>query len=128
MEHARHQAALIIRVVDHEILANAHCLPVQAQKSGGQAMERAQPHARQVAPRLPEQTRHAFFHLARSLVGEGHGQHAARVNSFGQKARQPRCDHAGLARTRAGDHQQRLRRIGHRLGLGWIEPTGQGFP
>ena len=32
VQHTRHQATLIIRVVDHEILANAHRRPVQAQK------------------------------------------------------------------------------------------------
>ena len=104
-EHARHQAALIIRVVDHEVLANAHRLPVQAQEPRRQAMEGAQPHPRQVAALAAEQARHTIFHLARSLVGEGHGQNAMRVGSLSQEAGQPACDHAGLARARAGDHQ-----------------------
>ena len=91
-------------------------------------MKGAQPHTRQVAALLAEQTGHAFLHLARRLVGEGHRQHAARVRSLGQKAGQPTGNHAGLARTRAGNHQQRLRRIGHRLDLTWVQFAGEGFP
>jgi len=118
---------MFVRVVDHEILANAHRLAIQAQQPRRQAMEGAQPHAGQLASLVPEQARHAFLHLARGLVGEGHGQDAVPVGSLGQEAGQPAGDHAGLARARAGDHQQRLCRIGHRRDLTRIQPAGQGF-
>ena len=67
-------------------------------------MERA--HPRHPFDRVAQVAAHAQFHLARGLVGEGHGQNlrrkgAARV----QQMRDARGQGLGLARARACKHQ-----------------------
>ena len=83
-EHARHQPARIVVVVDHEFLANADGRAEQAQKARGDAVKGAKPHAVGAVALAAEQALDALLELARSLVREGDGQNLARVGSVGE--------------------------------------------
>ena len=99
---------LVLRVEDLEALRQAGELPVRAQEAVAQAVEGADPHAAHVDRQHRAEPRQ---HLLGRLVGEGHGQHAARrdlagLDQPGDAGRQ----HARLARAGAGQDQRVLGR------------------
>ena len=64
----------------------------------------------------------AFVHLAGSFVGESEGQHLPGGVVVFEQIGNFEGEHAGLARSRAGDHQQRLvasANASHWLALSW---------
>jgi len=90
------------------------CVP--AQHARPDRMERAEPlHA---LDRPADQRADALFHLARGLVGEGHGQDLAWPGAARREdVRQPRRQHARLAGASAGKHQHGPVERQHRLAL-----------
>ncbi len=85
-----------------------------------QIVERA--HGQAAAFTALEQRADPFLHLARGLVGEGHGDDvlgadAAVLDQVRDFAR----DHAGLAGARAGEHQKRAADVAHGFLLPGIE-------
>ena len=120
-QHARHEPARIVVVVDDEFLADADGRAVEAQKARGNAVEGTQPHAVGAMAVAAEQALDALFEFARGLVGEGHSQDLARVCALGQQVGQAVGDHARLARAGPGDDQQRPWRIEHGLDLRWVQ-------
>ena len=77
--------------------------------------------------RAPDQRGDPLAHLGRGLVGEGDGQDLAGVDvAGGQQVGDPVGQHAGLARARAGDDEQRLTLVDHRGSRCWgLRPCEQ---
>ncbi len=105
---------LVVGVQNGEGGFQPHQLGMAAQDLGGDGVEGAQP--RQALDLLADDLAHPLLHLARGLVGEGHRQNVPGLRLAGrQDMRQPRGQHAGLARARARQHQHRAV---HRLDRG----------
>ena len=77
---------------------------MHAQHAVGHVMERAAP---QATDRLADQSVRALKHFARSLVGEGQQQHAARIDPLLHQPRNAVGQRAGLAGSGRGDNQHR---------------------
>ena len=112
-------AQLIVAVEYLEGLRQLRLLPVSAQQAMGQTVEGAHPHG---TGGDAQQLLDPPAHLARRLVGEGHGQHrkgrqAANLADPGDAMGQ----HPGLAAAGAGQHQHRPRIGGYRLALRVVE-------
>jgi len=72
--------------------------------------------------RCPEQQLDALAHLLGCLVGEGDGQHLAALRAARQHdVREAVCEHARLARSGAGQDQQRAVAVLDRLALGRVQ-------
>ena len=98
---------LVLRVQNLERLRQVGQLVVRTQEAVTQAMEGADPHAPHVQWKHGRQPRH---HLFRGLVGEGHGQNAARRNLPGlQQPGNARGQHPCLARAGTCQNQGVLR-------------------
>ena len=97
---------LVLRVENLKALRQVGSFGMGAQKPVAQAVEGAYPHAAHIERQHGRQPRH---HLARSLVGEGHRQHAAGRDLPGlQQPGNARGQHPGLARASAGQNQRML--------------------
>jgi hypothetical protein len=83
------------------------------------------PHA---ARRAAQQQLDALAHLLRGLVGEGDRQQlgVARLSGLDEPGDAVGED-PGLARSGAGEDQQRPLAVRHRLALGWVEPFEEGL-
>ena len=113
------QAQPVVLVVDRELAGEAEQLGLAAEQPRGERVERADPQAGRVAV---EQPADPLLHLARGLVGEGHGEdpvgrHAVPVD----QARDAGGEHARLPRARAREHEQRAVDVLHRLPLRRVE-------
>ena len=110
-------------VVDREAARVAEPLGVCAQHPRAGRVEGGHPHR---AGRAPDQPLDPLAHLGRRLVGEGDGEDLPRPRGAGrQQVGDPVGQHPGLARPRAGDHQQRALLVEDRLALGPVEPGEQ---
>ena len=114
-DQALDEALLVLGVEDREALRQAGLAPVHAQQPVRDAVEGADPQRcrGQAELRLDART-----HLARRLVGEGHGEDAVRRDALdlhqpGDAVR----EHARLAAAGAGEHQRRGERRRDRLPL-----------
>ncbi len=119
LQGALDQPELIVRIQDLELLRQPGILPVRAQETVRQPMEGADPHA---ADRFAKHLLEAALHLARGLVGEGHGQdapgpHVLHLQEPGDAMHQ----HPGLAGTGAGQHQAIAGIGGDGLALGRVQ-------
>ncbi len=103
LEHALDQPLAVVRVQDVEAGAQARHLRLGAQLAGAEAVEGAAPGWH----RLPGQhAADALGHLARGLVGEGHGQDAAGGDAPGLDAPGDAGGQGlGLAGARTRQHQ-----------------------
>ncbi len=104
-EDLLHQRLLVVRVVNDEVPAHANRLAVPAQDPGAQGVERARLDV--LAGRLADERDDPLAELARGAVREGHRQDLPRPDAL--DAHEPRDamgEHAGLARTRAGEDQE----------------------
>jgi hypothetical protein len=126
-EHAAHQAARIVVVVDDVVLANADGLAELAQEARGDAVEGAEPHAVRALAGAAEETLDALLQLAGGLVGERHGQDAPRIRALRKQVRQTVGNHARFARACARDDQERLRRIENGIDLRWVQLAAEGL-
>jgi len=105
LDHLLDQAQLVVGVDDREVGLEADQLGVAAQQARAQGVEGAEPQALDAAA---EQRTDPLDHLARGLVGEGHGEHLVRAHPTGeQQMGKPRGQHPGLAGAGAGKHQER---------------------
>ena len=105
LHHLLQQAELVVGVENIETAGEADERGVAAQHAGAERVERAEPEALGGAP---DDGGDALAHFARRLVGEGDGEHLARVRAAGQQdVREPGGQHARLAGAGAGEHQQR---------------------
>ena len=119
LQGALDQPPLILGVENLEALRQAGLLPMRAQQTMRQAVKGANPHA---AHRQIEQTLDAPAHLGGGLVGEGHGQNRVRRSILDRRQPgNPVGQHARLAGTGAGQHQQRPFAGRHRLALRVVE-------
>ncbi len=106
LEHLFQQANLVVGVENGEIGLQPHQFGVAAQDFGGDGVKGAEPaHA---LGAWADQRGDARLHLARRLVGEGHGENlrgpgaALRQNMGDARGQNPRLAGAG-----AGEHQYR---------------------
>ena len=116
------QLVLVPRVVDREVTRpHTKHLDIAAQDARTHRVEGRDPH-----PLHRHQLLDAFLHLARSLVGEGDGHNAPRVDStlthqMGDAAR----DHARLAGSRTSQDQERALLNLHGLALRVVQAIHQ---
>jgi hypothetical protein len=128
-----HQPHLVVGVEDGEVRLQPHQLRVAPQQLHADRVERAEP--RHPLRRLTEERPDAVLHLARGLVGEGHREDLVWTRrAGGQKMRDPRGQRAGLAGTRARQHQDGPVEPLHRLALRGVQtveigprPRGHGL-
>ena len=116
VEDPLHQRALVVRVVDDEVAADADRLAVAAQDPGAQGVERAGLDV--PAGPLADEGDDPVAQLPGGPIREGDredlpGRHAAHADEVGD----PMGQHARLARARAGQDEDRAvrRRHGSRL-------------
>ena len=119
-----HQTLLVGGVVDREVGLEAlapdvQCGDLLAQDAHAGGVEGRDPHD---PGALADQLLHPLLHLGRRLVGEGDGEDRAGVGSaLGDQPRDPSRQHAGLARTGAGDDEQRGALVDDGRALGLVE-------
>ena len=129
-----HQAQLVVGVEDGEIGLKPDQLGVAAEHPRGDRVEGAEPgHA---LDRAAGDRRDALLHLARGLVGEGHGEDLARPGAAGgDEVGEAGGQRRGLAGAGPGENQHRafggqhglpLRRIEARQ-IGRLRAQGRGF-
>ena len=98
------EADLVVGVEDREARFQAHQLGMPAQDLDAHGVERAEP--RHAFHGAADQHADALLHLARGLVGEGHGQDLRAVGTAGAHyVGDTRRQHARLAGAGAGQHQ-----------------------
>ena len=117
-----HGAQLVGGVADGEAAVEADRLAALAQQPGAERVEGADG---DLARPLAGERRDPLAHLARGLVGEGDGEDARRVHPERDEVRDPRRDHARLARARAREDQQRALGREHGLALLGVEALEQ---
>jgi len=114
------QRALVRLVVDRERPVDADERPLPPQQASTEAVERADGEIPQRG--LAEQAAQPLAHLASRLVGKGDGQDGARGNAeVPDQVRDAVRQHARLARSGAGQDQQRPVAMRHRRALLGIE-------
>ena len=124
------QADLVVGVEDREAglqvqVARADQLGVAAQDLDADGMEGAEP--RHPLDRLAQQAGDAVLHLARGLVGEGHGKDPARRRAaLRQQVGDPRRQRASLAGARARKQQDGAVERLDRLSLRGVQPVEIG--
>ena len=114
-EDLLHESLLVVRVVDDEPAADPDRLPVAPEDPGTERVERA---GLDVAARLADERDDAFAQLPGGAVCERHREDlprpdAADTDEIGDAMGQD----TGLARSRAGEDQERAVRRGHGPGL-----------
>ena len=111
---------LIGRVVDDEVARQADGRRLAAQQPRAQRVERRHPHAGCTSEPSSDSTRAA--HLFRGLVGEGDGEHFVRLGvAVADQIGDAAGDDARLARSGAGEDQQRALGVKNRVALFGIE-------
>ncbi len=119
------QADLVVGVEDGEIGFQAHQFGMTAQKLDADGMEGAQPG--HPLDRLPHHRAHTVFHLARGLVGKGHGEDFVGTRTARlQQMRDAGGQGAGLARACPGQHQHRPLDLFDRGALFGVQPVEIG--
>ena len=121
VEQLLEQPDLIVDVENGEIGLEPHQLGMPAQDLHADRVEGAEPgHA---LDHLADDLADALLHLARRLVGEGHGQNLARPRAAGgEDVGDARGEHARLAGAGAGQHQHRAVERLDREPLFGVEP------
>ena len=115
LEHLLDEGDLVGRVVDDEVARQTDCGGLATQQPGTQCMERGNPGADK---RSAQQSFHAGAHFSGGLVGEGDGENLVLLReSLGEEIGDALRDDARLARSRAGEDQQRAVNMEHRLAL-----------
>ncbi len=95
-----------------------------AQHAHADRMESAQPHA---VGRAADQAGDPVEHLARRLVGEGHGEDLRRPGATGdQLVGDAGGEHTRLAGACAGQHEQRAALVSHGKALFRVQPLEMG--
>jgi len=119
------QTDLVVGIQNREVRLQPRQLGVAAQDLDADRMEGAQPgHPFDHAAHQPAD---AVLHLARGLVGEGHGQDLVRPRPpRGQQMGDSRCQRARLPRPRARQHQDRAVQGLDRGALRGIQPVQIG--
>ena len=116
--HQAHQVFGIGAVLNGEVLGQADLRRVLAQQPRADAVKRARPGQprcglnRAETERAVQGDADAALHVARRAAREREQQDALRVDPGEHEARHPRRQRFGFARTGAGDHEQRPRRMG----------------
>ena len=111
-----HQVGGILAVMDREAGLQADLLGILAQQPGADRVEGAGPGQRVRhdaglgAQHLRADALDAPAHLGRRAAREGHQQDAARIDAVDDQVGHPMRQGVGLARSRAGDDQQRRSR------------------
>ena len=110
------QTQLIVRVQNGEIAFQTHQFRVPPQELYTDRMKRAQP--RHAFDLLAEHPAHAVLHLARGLVGEGHGEYfVGPCFALRQKVHNARGQRPRFACARTRQHQHRPVHLFDRLAL-----------
>ena len=109
-------------VVDRELAGVAERIGVGSQDAHARRVERRHPH--RLHDRADERA-DPLAHLGSGLVRERDRQDLRRVHTGVDQVRDAMREHAGLARSGAGDHQQRAGFVGHGVELIGIEPFGE---
>ena len=105
-DHLLQQADLVVGIEDGEAGFQPHELRVPAQDLDADGVERAEP--RHGLDRAADEAADALLHLARSLVGEGHGQDLMTLGpSHGHDVGNARREHPGFAGSGTGQNQYR---------------------
>ena len=100
-----HERLLVVRVVDDEATIDPDRLAIRAQHPGTQRVERA---GLDVTPALADEADDPLAQLRGGPVREGHGQDPPRGDALdADEVGDAMGEHAGLARTRPGEDQQR---------------------
>ena len=119
LHNIAHHALGIVVIVDGELTGVAQQVGVLAQHAHAHGMEGAHPHAAGAAGNECCQT---LAHLGRGLVGKRDGQDLPGLNAqVAKHMRDAEGQDAGLARTGAGEHQQRALGGQDRLALGGVQ-------
>ncbi|OPZ77934.1 MAG: hypothetical protein BWY77_01602 [bacterium ADurb.Bin431] len=119
VQHRLDEAVLIVIIIDSKIGGVIDTFCFAAQQACEEGVKGADPHA---GEHLRDQLAHAFSHLPRRLVGEGHGEDFARLGqSVGEQPGNAVGEDAGLAAAGAGENEHRSIGFGHRLALGVVE-------
>ena len=115
----RHQALLVGGVVDREVGLVAELVDLLAQDPHAGGVERRDPHD---PGALADERLDPLLHLGRGLVRERDREDRAGVRlALGDQPGDPPGQHPGLARTRAGDDQQRRALVDDGGALGLVE-------
>ncbi len=110
------EADLVVGIEDREARLQPCEFGMAAQDLRADRMERAEP--RHAFRRIADKRRDAVLHLARGLVGEGHGQDFGRPGFTGrQNMRDARGQDSRLAGARAGEDEQGAVERLHRVAL-----------
>ena len=119
------QADLIVGIKDGEVGLEADKFRVAAQQLDADCVEGAKP--RHAFDRLAEHLADPVPHLARCLVGEGHGENFVRTRGAGiQQMHDPGRKRTGFAGARPGQHQHGPVEGLHRLALRRVQPVEIG--
>ena len=114
LERRLDQPQLVRRVDDREVRPQTHPVAVAPQQANAEAVEGADEDIGVAADQVERPT----AHLVRGLVGEGDGRDPPRLDvPFGDQPGDPVRDDPGLARSRAGDDEQRTAVVGDRREL-----------
>ncbi len=117
-----HQAQLVVTVQNREAGFQIDQFRVPAQDLDAERVEGAEPGHPFDGP--ADQIADPVFHLARGLVGEGHGEDFVRAGGpRGQKVRDPAGQRLRFAGTGARQHQDRAVQRCHSLLLGRVQPV-----
>ncbi len=115
------QPDLIVDIENREVGFQANQLGMPAQDLHADGMKGAEP--RHSLDDLPDHGADAQLHLARGLVGEGDGENFSRARAAEREdVRDARGEHARLAGSGTGEHQQRPVERLDRLALLGVQP------
>ena len=116
------KGALIVGVVDHEILGIPEELRVAAQDAHTRGVKRAEPHAQVLTP---EEQLGARLHFAGRLVGEREGENRAlRYAAIAHEVGDPPGENPRLSAPGAREDQERTAGMLDRLALHGVEIHG----
>jgi len=125
LEHAPRRRLLFAAIDDREPFGVAEPRGMPAQDPYAQRMDRGDLRLGGRGPPATEQRAGPGENLAGRLVGERHGQNPRRIGPSSHEVGDPGDDDAGLARARAGEHEERTGRREHGVALGGIEAREQ---
>ena len=115
-----HHAAGIVIVVNGELAGVAQQVGILPQDAHAHGVERADPHAAHAA--IGQHGGETLAHLGRGLVGERDGENLPGANTqVADHAGDTEREHARLARSSAGEHEQRALGGEDRLALCGVE-------
>ena len=118
-------AVLVVDIENREIASQPDKLGMAPQHPRRQRVERPEPH---LLGKRPDHRRDPHLHLARRLVGEGHGKDVPRLRrAGGDKLGEPRCQDPRLAGAGAGKHQDRPGKAAHGFTLRGVQTVAPGM-